>query len=191
MAPLTTVRFGLDGPYDLLDKLDFDIQQLNSCETLSAKQVAYAVFNCSVTAWSMVDWVYEMLDAEERKKYAFGGIKRKHFISGICRLIPELEICRQLATGAKHFQVSDRPMDGLTTHILEIGQTPLGGKRKIFNAALISPPDGEPFFADEFFPDVLVRWESFLSRNGIDPVGKQRRREAWTADFRPGSFGSS
>ncbi|MGH6818837.1 MAG: hypothetical protein ACREC1_08715 [Methylovirgula sp.] len=99
----------------------YDLARLRRLRTTDARMLAFVAFDCAVDSWSLVDWVWEWLISQEREPQPSEssiGVP-KAFICSVQRDIPELRICRQLATGAKHFQVRRNNREDLTTFIEE------------------------------------------------------------------------
>lgn len=80
----------------------------------STAERAYHAFNAAVTVWHICDWIWET--ASEQVKDKFRSISPESEKGGV-RLLQalvtaeccELAICRELATGAKHFVVDKYP----------------------------------------------------------------------------------
>ncbi|MBK8160862.1 MAG: hypothetical protein IPK59_19565 [Rhodospirillaceae bacterium] len=95
-APIQTARFRLEGPRDLLRKLSLDIGRMRQSKTL--EQAEFAAFDCAVTAWSLVDWCVSCAPALDKTSRTEEMLLR----------IPGLDVCQTIATGAKHFVVSNQ-----------------------------------------------------------------------------------
>jgi len=103
--------FSLQSPADLHRKLRFEARALYNHPPADLTERAYAVMNAVTTAWQMKDWVYRAL-------FETGQLDRLHQFSGreirgardFGRFLtdnnPWMNMCFQLATAAKHFDVN-------------------------------------------------------------------------------------
>ena len=120
--------FALATPDHLLMKLWWEIEQLRqslsvqSDDTADLHAPAYHAFNCAVTAWHMVDWVWQSTDASGRAailsrlglvpsapKKDFSAFNRE-----LMKRYRPLHLCRQVATGSKHKIVENYPDPNVT-----------------------------------------------------------------------------
>ena len=121
MATQNRRTFSLQTPADLYRKLHFEALELHNNPPDNLEQRAYAVMNAVTTAWQMKDWVYEALreaDALDRLNTFAGRIIRgnKDFGTFLCERSPWMNVCFQLATAAKHFDVGqDTGLEVITT----------------------------------------------------------------------------
>jgi hypothetical protein len=121
MATPNRRTFSLQTPAHLYRKLNFEALQLHNDPPDDLEQRAYAVVDAVTTAWQMKDWVYEaLLEASElnRLNEFAGRIIRgkKDFGTFLCENSPWMNVCFQLATAAKHFDVGqDTGLEVLTT----------------------------------------------------------------------------
>lgn len=121
MAMPNRRTFSLQTPADLYRKLNFEALELHNNPPDALEQRAYAVMNAITTAWQMKDWVYEALReaGELNRLNEFAGriIRgRKDFGTFLCENSPWMNVCFQLATAAKHFDVGqDAGIEVLTT----------------------------------------------------------------------------
>lgn len=167
-------RFGLRGPHDLIKKLEHDIRRLVTAQKESREEAIFASFDCAVTAWSLVDWLYESLTVNERKRLAPPDGTKAQFTTLIKGEVPHLDICRQIATGAKHFNVDSNPDPDLDSGVSEIGKierNPATGNKErteIQYLPQITIKDGS-IFVDEFFSFMDVDLHTFMRTHGIYP----------------------
>jgi hypothetical protein len=121
MAAPNRRTFSLQTPADLYRKLNFEALELHNNPPNDLEQRAYAVMNAVTTAWQMKDWVYEALreaGALNRLHEFAGRIiqGKKDFGTFLCDNSPWMNVCFQLATAAKHFDVGqDTGLEVLTT----------------------------------------------------------------------------
>jgi hypothetical protein len=112
--PLEKV-FAMVTPYHYLRKLHWEVEGLRRVLNENSNfdshlTTAYHGFNCAVTAWHMVDWVWESLTPGQQQELAAemgmpsaNGSKFRHEMRLACRAI---NCCRDIATGSKHKVVS-------------------------------------------------------------------------------------
>ncbi|OAI63872.1 hypothetical protein RSP795_06685 [Ralstonia solanacearum] len=121
MATRNCRTFSLQTPADLYRKLNFEALELHNNPPDDLEQRAYAVMNAVTTAWQMKDWVYEALrdaDALDRLNTFAGHAIRgsRDFGTFLCERSPWMNVCFQLATAAKHFDVGqDTGLEVITT----------------------------------------------------------------------------
>ena len=128
--PLDKV-FAMVTPYHYLRKLHWEVEGLRKSTVPSADfdahlTAAYHAFNCAITAWHMVDWVWESLDAAERQELskslgmqvADGSLFRNSMRSAS----RAINCCRDIATGSKH-KIVARGGDPEVRAVLEWDQT--------------------------------------------------------------------
>ncbi|CAG4890887.1 hypothetical protein [Paraburkholderia gardini] len=121
MATPNRRTFSLQTPADLYRKLNFEALELHNNPPNDLEHRAYAVMNAVTTAWQMKDWVYEALreaGALNHLNEFAGRIIRgkKDFGTFLCENSPWMNVCFQLATAAKHFDVGqDTGLEVLTT----------------------------------------------------------------------------
>jgi hypothetical protein len=175
----TNKRMGLHSAEDLLRKLRWEMGEMErKIDKVPNDEVgAYHAFNAAVTAWHICDWVWETapiglrerLKCDSPEPSAQGVRLLQALVSEQCR---ELYICRQLATGAKHFRV-DRSNDPAVTTSLEtcidVFESKTSGK-------LVHCVPGTGVFVNDgvtiysglgLFSRALHYWESFFERYGI------------------------
>ena len=118
---MNTRTFSLKSPTDLYRKLRFEARALHNHPPTDLTERAYAVMNAVTSAWQMKDWVYRALaDA--------GQLDRLHQLAGreiagvrdfgnfLTGNSPWMNMCFQLATAAKHFEVgADAGPEVMTT----------------------------------------------------------------------------
>ena len=104
--------FAMSTPAHLMRKLWWEIGRLE--KTLQTERnafdghltAAYQAFNCAVTAWHMVDRVWESSSPELRSEIGSDmGINvenRGEFLQAIRTSCRAMSYCREIATGSKH-----------------------------------------------------------------------------------------
>ena len=109
--------FGINGPGDLLKKLEWEIQALRNTPKSDLTGLCYHAFNGVVTAWHMGDWVWAALNQDQRASLqAEHGINnRGEFLYWVRQTSQRLAICREIATASKHFTVDQSPRENIAT----------------------------------------------------------------------------
>ena len=110
-AAQNTRTFSLKSPADLYRKIHFEALALRSNPPADLIERAYCVMNTVTSAWQMKDWVYcALADAGQLDRlHQFAGreIKgNKDFGRFLTSHSPWMNMCFQLATAAKHFDVN-------------------------------------------------------------------------------------
>lgn len=165
-----TKTFGLQGPRDLLRKLEMDVATLTALSTADADLVAFAAFNCAIDAWSLRDWCWHWLAAKKRTD--LGG-DAKQLGRTLFAAIPNLEICVMLCNGAKHFQI-DKDDRAILSRVstaptyATAGDMLCGDPLVSYDcvAKIWTPAGG--YRATEFFEGLLHNWRDFLDAHAID-----------------------
>jgi len=100
--------FELSSSRDLLEKLGWELDNLDLRQPYDIAVCQYHVFNCAVTAWTVTDWLWKDISPELRVKLRDKNGKplkdRKDFRGYVSAACPALELCRQIANGLKHGQ---------------------------------------------------------------------------------------
>jgi hypothetical protein len=156
-------RFRMDGPGDLLAKLEHDIKRITAAPKRAV--AAYATIDAAITAWSITDWCHEALLARDSRT------KKAEVKRAMKRLVPGLEACRMIANAAKHFVVDDYPID-VDGNIISMGSRsvdPTTGKvvKSRSELALIYW-NGQSSPADEFMTVVQRGIDGYLRANDLD-----------------------
>lgn len=113
-AAASNVRtFSLQSPADLYRKIHVEALALRNNPPADLTERAYAVMNAVTSAWQMKDWIYSaMSDAGQldRLRDFMGRAIEGPNDFGRCLTArsPWMNMCFQLATAAKHFEVNDR-----------------------------------------------------------------------------------
>lgn len=128
----TPQSFALLAPSHLLDKLRWDLRQLEQLrwhEELGSewrKVVSYKAIECATTIWHLADWFSEDVEGEyqqERMSRFLGiyvpnssvPITLANLRKAALELCPDLEICRVIAIASKHYDVRVRPRTDIRT----------------------------------------------------------------------------
>lgn len=111
--PTNARTFSLQSPADLYRKLHFEALALRNSPPAELDVRAYAVMNAVTTAWQMKDWAYSALDhaGQLDHLHQFAGKRIKgtsDFGTYLAGNSPWMNMCFQLATAAKHFEVGQK-----------------------------------------------------------------------------------
>jgi len=92
--------FDLKSPINMLDKLAWEIAQIEALLDAGDKKAIFATFNAAATAWHIIDWVktFSRIYPNERPL----PINATHYRDDVTKRFPELRVCRQISVGWKH-----------------------------------------------------------------------------------------
>lgn len=174
-GPVHTVRFGMAGPADLLDKLRHDIERLESGQT--RHELAYAVFDCATDCWSMRDWCWEWFSEHKNYRSNLDNFTKDILLPEV----PELEACRMIATSYKHYCVRrGEPVDiHLSMPTLWSKKLIEDGGGQIEHSEEQLPTiywRGDAVGCDEFFSSIYDKFDAFLRRHNIELRGTYLER---------------
>jgi len=169
---------GLQSAHDLLRKLRWEMRQMDQIKSEDEVDEvgAYQAFNAAVTARHVCDWVWETASPELRERFkadtpepsAKGVRQLAALMSTECR---ELHICRQLATGAKHFTVERFDDPGISANLItaiSVFESEDGSSRAFATRKAVFVNDGRQLYSDVgLFSRALNYWESFFQQYGI------------------------
>src|ERR1700690_2726829 len=106
--------FGLQTAANLFRKLLWERDQLHRAmapENYRYPDVTpiYLAFNCAITAWHLIDWIWaDATDEQKEKLAATYGFQQSEglgtFKNALLKMIPELAACSDIANGSKHFE---------------------------------------------------------------------------------------
>jgi hypothetical protein len=158
--------FALANCRALLSKLEREIKryrETDAGDSAAAAEMTDLAFNISVTAWHLCDWVFEDMTADQRKKL---DIQKLSDLQKLAREHRPLHLCRQLATGSKHWEVSQHPDPDIRAVVCHTG-----------SEWRISIKDGDKELdAIEVFESACGFWANFIYTNRIaanqDPLDK-------------------
>lgn len=112
--------FWMKTPRSFLGKLDWDIEQLRPLDkVLDAFPYTYQTINCAVTAWSMVDWVFDTLSATQRMALGLNE-KVSSFKKHVQAESTALAVCREIADASKHKRVDHSPSPTIGTPVVDV-----------------------------------------------------------------------
>lgn len=128
--------------------------------------VSYAAFDCAVTAWSLVDWVWVSFEGPKRQELIDrlgGNIGNKgEFHDRLFDRVPGFQVCYHLATFAKHFGVNHKPLDDLMLTRTFSWQGDPNKEPPDAEKLLFFHTQGEMSIADELFDRIAFEWAKLL-----------------------------
>lgn len=107
--------FELRDARDMLEKLQWELNNLFSRQRHDIKVCRYHAFNCAVTAWHVTDWLWEEISSSpelrarvhDRIGIPVNNCKDfQRYVRNDCRA---LKLCHQIANGSKHCKVTHKP----------------------------------------------------------------------------------
>lgn len=106
--------FNLRGPRDVLAKLQWEVDELAETRAVDIHLIAYRSINCAMTAWHMCDWLFAECERTPSVREAPTNIAHRKISSlgdmqAWAREERSIAICRQIATAAKHVEVTQHP----------------------------------------------------------------------------------
>lgn len=181
--PLPNV-FGLRTAPNLFRKLLWEREQLHRAlapEIYRYPDVGpiYVAFNCAVTAWHLVDWVWADATDTQRATLAstyglcqFKGRKgRKGFSEALCERVPELAACHDIANGSKHFQLT-QPKSSVKVEadfavVVDPAMSGLNCGEYLLTLHVWLPDRKQNMTAKVFFDKILAFWYATMNRIGM------------------------
>lgn len=172
--------FALATPGHLLAKLHWEVKGLRRSTGRRAELgahlvAAYHAFNCAVTAWHMVDWVWMSCDENGRAELAAAMDMPRRDLGAFQHAVRRdraLNCCRDIATGSKHKNVDRRP-DPDVRAALEWSvehatvESPVDEPLARYRANLVVHDRSGARPAVEVFEEALEYWTRFCERWGF------------------------
>lgn len=149
-----TLIFNLITARDLLAKLGRDAQALDDEVTVDR------LFNFVVTGYSMIDWIKNDPSVPQSAKDSVNDLYGDKW----------LKICGDVATAAKHFEVTKRPtitVDFLSSHGFGIGRYGKGGFGSGEPSIEMLLDDGTSYDCLDLANGVLNSWHEFFRVHGL------------------------
>jgi hypothetical protein len=90
----------------MLEKLRWEMDNLDFRQPYDIAVCQYQMFNCAVTAWHVTDWLWQDISPELRGKLSNTKgeplNKFEDFQKYVREACPALKLCQQVANGSKH-----------------------------------------------------------------------------------------
>jgi len=119
--------FGLHDSRDMLEKLQWELNNLFCRQRHNISVCQYHAFNCAVTAWHVTDWLWQdissslELKTKLQEKIQNPLKKCKDFQRYVRVDCNALRLCHQIANGSKHFLV-ERDPDSTISAVISTGE---------------------------------------------------------------------
>src|SRR5687768_11491623 len=144
---------GLAGPEDLFSKLERERQAIESAvKTNSDVQLSDAIFNFSVSAYHLRDWID-----------ALNLVPPQDLLS-LFATHQELQACRDIANSAKHFQIERYSP---TTQDVYVSATAASYVPGIGGRVKIRMLDGRKFEVCDWADTSIGAWRAFMTEHKI------------------------
>jgi hypothetical protein len=173
--------FSLATPHHMMMKLAWEKRNLHAA--IAARKnneepdfknhhaAAYFAFNFAVTAWHIVDWVWQTTDDEWRDTICKSLKCKKDydaFKKALMNQYRVIRICQQIANGSKHMRIN-KPDNSIRVDTAWARKPALAGQARAgdslgrYDFDLLIWDDGKERNAIEVFDEVFRCWEGLLS----------------------------
>lgn len=179
--------FMLATPAHMLHKFHWEIYTLKKTLTNKLENPghvhapSYCAFNCAVTAWHILDWVWQSPGANkedilQQLGMVFADDDKKNFRAfqnGIRQRSRSIHICRQLATGSKHMTVTTHPDITVTAEMrwevkpAKFGEARFGDPFATHRYHLIVIDNQQERSAVDVFEQAFKDWQYLLGEWGF------------------------
>ena len=161
----------------MLRKLEWELNELRTDVGYpSGHRLAYRAFNCAVTTWQLVDWVWADMTHEQRR--ALGGYNEfepKHLAKHCIKINRDLEICESIANSSKHRKRRERlynPSVGCRM-ITEVEPftcgDPAGRPLSLWKWQAVISHHGKEHRALDVFDRAYAFWRDFIEEQYLPP----------------------
>lgn len=154
--------FGLPDARSLLRKLEWELGELGLADT----HTHYRAFNVAVTAWHLIDWVWQELPPSRR---AVWRDDRRSFRDACEQECPDLALCGMIAEASKH-RIRDRPVrKGVATFAFadvvhaKCGEARADDPLSTWTWRLVIRDGEHERSAADVFSRVLAYWQSVIT----------------------------
>jgi hypothetical protein len=151
--------FELHDSRDMLEKLQWELDNLFLRQRHDIKVCQYHAFNCAVTAWHVTDWLWHDMSSALRSALQLNRFE--DFQAYVCKACPALNLCRQIANGSKHCLVERKPDPTISAVISD-------GEGNDYGNPVIVEGDIR-HMADEVFYKALFWFKVFVQDSNIFP----------------------
>jgi hypothetical protein len=151
--------FELRDSRHMLEKLRWELNNLDFRQRHDIAARQYHSFNCAVTAWHVTDWLWQDISSAMRDKLVLKECKDfQEYVRAAC---PALRLCHQIANGSKHCLLERNP-DSTISAIIS------NGEGYDYGHPIIVEGDTH-HMAYKVFYEALVWFETFLRDENIFP----------------------
>ena len=178
---MPSYAYRLQEPKHLLGKMERELHRALKDE----KWASDHAYNFAVTAWHMTDWLWRQAEVSEpSKRNHFGCRSLQTFQNFIRRESGALDICSDLANGAKHFvvsrrkkavlgaEVSTKVVEGGTLGSFVLGSDRLGGTIPVLKVRLAN---GTSRLVEAIFKEAVSFWYKFFRSHDLFPPHARRK----------------
>lgn len=154
-------KFGFDHPADMLDKLQWEYDNVSKASFSHGREFSYAVINFAVTAWHMVDWTFPHLP----EQFALQFKDKPEFSRWAKNQCRELAACHVIANECKHFEAKKDIEPGIEILAMPgwMGAHNTAPARHMFALAI----DGKIIEIGVFANKVRAFWLHLLDTHGL------------------------
>ncbi|WP_186085907.1 hypothetical protein [Burkholderia gladioli] len=160
---LNSKSFGLSGPSDYYDKLEWEFERLMKAGNATGRELAFHAINLAITGWHMTDWTFNFLPVATKASHSNNSATFQAWVKSQSRVIAA---CREVATAGKHMQITRGPDPAIST--FSEGYVEEGYWEDAYCESewkiLI---DGQSFSLDNFGREVINFWQCFLNSEGL------------------------
>lgn len=159
--------FDIETAGDMLKKADRELRRLDDPFADRTDRIDHAI-NFATTAWHIVDWLSKSSDPDifkalQRLNLETLGKLHAH----VRKECAGLQVCHQIATGAKHLEVHRLPQGRRVadTTLSAVDASPMA-ERPVYYVLKVLV-DGNSLRVADLFQDVMRFWTSLFSRHGL------------------------
>ena len=174
MLPSRPQTFGLESCRDLLEKLKWEIEGLETHDNSDVKGLTFRAWNACVTAWHLTDWVWnEMTTTQRATLMTSSGSPIKtpaEFQTQVRNECRAMHAFRQIATASKHWKTEKHPDPAVAAEVSLVSSTGiiLGESRLDYpDWALRIELDGGSENLIDLLNQALSYWTQFIFNQGI------------------------
>ena len=149
--------FELRDTRDILEKLQWELNNLFCRQRHDIKACQYHAFNCAVTAWHVTDWLWQ--DISPALKCDLQLRQCKEFQDYVRKDCPALNLCHQIANGSKHCLLEHQPNSTISTVISN------GEGYDYGNPVIVE--GNTHHMADKVFYDALFWFQAFVRDRNV------------------------
>jgi hypothetical protein len=154
--------FELRDSRDMLEKLQWELNNLFFRQRYDIAACQYHAFNCAVTAWHATDWLWQDILSNPELKTKMSWDKCHEFQRYVRDNCPALRLCYQIATGSKHCLFEHKAADSTISAVISKGEG-----YDLGNPIIVE--GNTRHMADKVFNDALFWFKVFLRDWNIFP----------------------
>jgi hypothetical protein len=151
--------FELRDARDMMEKLRWEINKLFFRQRYDITACQYHSFNCAVTAWHTVDWLWHSLSADLQSQIGVASLR--DFQAHVRSVCPALKLCELICNGSKHRLLTQRTNPSVSAKISD-------GEGHDYGNPIIVEGDTE-HLADKMFYEALFWFRAFIHQWNVFP----------------------